>query len=125
PFTTTRTTRKVGMGIPLFMQATKDAEGSFEITSKLGVGTTVVATFKLDSIDRAPLGDLVSTILTQLDDNVDFVWNYEINGKTFTFDTRELKMELDGISVCSPEVVAFVKDLLTENIETVNGGMML
>ena len=58
PFTTTRTTRKVGLGIPLFKQAALMAGGDFSITSRQGEGTRLTATFELDNIDRAPMGDL-------------------------------------------------------------------
>ena len=61
PFTTTRTTRKVGMGIPLFKMAAETANGSFDIKSKLGAGTTVTAKFEIDNVDRAPLGNLAET----------------------------------------------------------------
>ena len=64
PFTTTRTTRKVGMGIPLFEMAAVMAGGSFDISSKVGEGTKVAAVFAYDSIDRAPLGDMVGTMQT-------------------------------------------------------------
>ena len=64
PFFTTRTTRKVGMGIPLFKLAAEQTGGSFTITSQVGVGTRVDALFKTDSIDFTPLGDMASTIAT-------------------------------------------------------------
>lgn len=68
PFTTTRTTRKVGMGIPLFKMAAETANGSFDIKSKLGAGTTVTAKFEIDNVDRAPLGNLAETAATELFD---------------------------------------------------------
>ena len=58
PFYTTRTTRKVGMGVPLFKMAAESTGGSFDIVSELGVGTTVTAVFGLSNIDRMPLGDI-------------------------------------------------------------------
>ncbi len=125
PFTTTRTTRKVGLGIPLLKMAAETANGSFNISSMVGVGTTVKVSFEIDNIDRAPLGDLVSTITTQLSNTVDYVWKYRIDDREFVFDTREVKRELDGVPIDSPEIIVFIKDLVTENLEIVNGGLIL
>lgn len=125
PFSTTRTTRKVGMGIPLFKQAAEMAGGSFDIESALNKGTTVRAEFEIDNIDRAPLGDLVSTILTQLNNDIDYVWTYSVDDRTFVFDTREVKNQLEGVPIDSPEIVLFIKDLLIENIQSINGGLLL
>ena len=126
PFTTTRTTRKVGMGLPLFKMAAETAGGKFDIQSTEGKGTRVTASFETDNIDRARLGDLVSTIVSELgDDAPDFVWTYRVDGREFVFDTRELRRQLDGVPMDSPEIVLFVRDLLTENFDIVNGGTIL
>lgn len=125
PFTTTRTTRKVGMGIPLFKDAAEMTGGSFEIESELGRGTRVTARFVLDSIDRAPLGDLSDTAVTLLSPEIDFVWVYTVDERSFTFDTREIKAELGDIPIDSPEVISFLRNLLKENIDSINGGTVL
>ncbi len=125
PFTTTRKTRKVGMGIPLFKEAAEVTGGSFEIESELGRGTRVTTRFKIDSIDRAPLGDIAETAVTLLNPDIDFVWVYTVNGRSFTFDTREIKEELKGIPINSPEIISFLRELLKENIESINGGIVL
>ena len=123
PFTTTRTTRKVGMGIPLFKMAAEMTGGTFDIRSEKGKGTTVEATFVLDSIDRAPLGDLADTVVTLLGDDkgTEFVFDIRVDGEKFVFDTRELKKELDGVSVTEPEVLLFVRDMINENIKSIGG----
>lgn len=125
PFTTTRITRKVGMGIPLFKDAAEMTGGSFEIESEPGRGTRVTARFVIDSIDRAPLGDISDTAVTLLGPDIDFVWVYTVNGRSFTFDTREIKAELGDIPIDSPEIISFLRNLLKENIDSINGGTVL
>ncbi|MBO5773933.1 MAG: sensor histidine kinase [Clostridia bacterium] len=125
PFTTTRTTRKVGMGIPLLKQAAETSGGAFDIKSKLGVGTTVTATFLLDDVDRMPLGDVAETATTLLYPQCDFKWIYVVEDREFVFDTREVKEELEGIPIDSPEIIAFLKSMLKENIESINGGLII
>ena len=125
PFTTTRTTRKVGMGIPLFKQAAETSGGTFEIKSELGVGTVVTVTFKLDDIDRMPLGDVAETATTLLYPDCDFVWKYKVGEEEFVFDTREVREELGDIPIDSPEIVVFLKSMLKENIESINGGLII
>lgn len=121
PFTTTRTTRKVGMGIPLFKMAAETAGGTFSIESAKGKGTRVKATFEIGHIDRAPLGDLGSTASALLSDAYDFVLTVSAEYGKYVFDTRELKKELDGIPADSPEIVAFVREMINENIKAIGG----
>lgn len=127
PFTTTRTTRKVGLGLPFLKQEAEVTGGSFSVESELGKGTTVTATFVLDSIDRAPLGDLADTMLALLAgaDERDFVFTYVVEGRVFVFDTRDLKAQLGGIPVATPEVLVFIREMLEENIKNINGGAIL
>ena len=76
PFYTTRTTRKVGLGVPFFKESAEAAGGSFFIKSKLGEGTTVKASYELDNIDRMPMGDLTATIhtLVTMHEDMDFLF---------------------------------------------------
>ena len=83
------------------------------------------ASFVIDNIDRMPLGNVAETAVTVLNPEVDFVWVYTVEDRTFTFDTREVKEELGDIPIDSPEIVTFLKSLLTENIESINGGINL
>ena len=85
PFFTTRTTRKVGMGIPLFRLAAEQTGGSFEITSKKGVGTSTKAVFHSDSIDFTPLGDMTSTVtvLISMNTDRDFIYRRSADEKEF------------------------------------------
>lgn len=123
PYTTSRKTRNVGLGIPFFKQSAEMANGSFEIFSKYMEGTSVIATFEIDHIDRAPLGDLSQTIVTLLNEEIEteFLFKVEIDGEYFEFDTRELKAELNGISVSDPNVIVFVRDMINENLTQIGG----
>lgn len=124
PYTTTRTTRKVGMGLPFLKMEAEMAGGTFDIRSKLGEGTTVTTTFAIDHIDRPPLGDLGETmsILISNGDEVDYVLHFVFNETDFVFDTRELKEQLDGVPMDEPEVLLFIKNYIREN--TPHGGLL-
>lgn len=127
PFFTTRTTRKVGLGIPFFKQAAEDTGGKFEINSEVGKGTQVKAEFVISHIDRMPLGDISSTIhsLVTLNQHIDFLYTYRFDDKEFTLDTRELRVILDGVPFDTPEVSVFIDNYLRENKTEVDGGIHL
>ena len=124
PFTTTRTTRKVGMGLPLFKMAAEMAGGELTLVTEKGKGTSVTATFVLSHIDRAPLGDLAETAVTLLADSYDLVLTLTTEQGEYVFDSRELKSELDGISVTEPEITVFVRDMISENITAIGGNLL-
>lgn len=116
PFTTSRTTRKVGLGIPLFKTAAELTGGSFEISSEIGCGTTVIANFIRSSIDRQPLGDIEGTMLSLFTsyENIDFVYSHEVDGNTFEVDTRKLKEILGGVSLSTPDVYVWLSEYFKE-----------
>ena len=117
PFTTGRTTRRVGLGIPLLKAAAELTGGGLELTSEPGVGTTVTARFVYDSIDRQPLGNMAETMLGLITsyENIDFVYYHRVNEKEFTLDTREIKGILGEVSLNEPEVVLWLSGFLNEN----------
>ena len=119
PFFTTRTTRKVGMGIPLFKMAAEQTGGNLEIKSELGAGTEIRATFKTDSVDFTPLGDVASTIQMLITMNIDrdFVYNLKVNEKEFVCDTRELKAILGDVPLDTYEVSQWILEFIKENTE--------
>ena len=119
PFSTTRTTRRVGLGIPLFQAAAQAAGGDLTIESELGKGTVVRAMFEYSNIDRQPLGDMASTILLLVQGNpqVDFVYRHRTDLGQFEFDTREIKQVLDGVPLTTPEIVLWIKEFLEEGIK--------
>ncbi|MGI6380656.1 MAG: ATP-binding protein [Anaerolineae bacterium] len=102
PFFTTRTTRDVGLGIPFLAAAAERCGGGLEISSELGVGTTVVARFQRSHIDRAPLGDVAGALMAILlrgdDERLRLTYEHRIEEWVFAFDTRELHDLLGGMS---------------------------
>lgn len=127
PFFTTRTTRRIGLGVPFFKQAALNTGGSFLVESTPGVGTTVTAVFGLSHIDRMPLGDMNSTMYTliTLNTQIDFLYTYEFDGKNFNLDTREFREILGDVPLDAPEVSAFIKEYLCNNQEEVDGGYLI
>lgn len=125
PFFTTKKDRvkKVGLGIPLFKQNALHCAGSFEITSGIGDGTSITAEFRLSHIDRMPLGNIGDTILTSIvgHPETDLSLKMKVVAEKgtageFTFNTREIKKELEEVPIHHPDVVSFVKSHLTEEI---------
>ena len=127
PFFTTRTTRKVGLGVPFFKLAAESTGGRFDIHSEPGRGTTVTAVFGLSHIDRMPLGDMNATIhnLIVYHPDTDFCYTYTFNGASFTLDTREMREILDGIPLDSPEVSQYIMEYLKENQQEIDKGAIL
>jgi signal transduction histidine kinase len=92
PFYTTRTTRKVGMGLSLLAQAAKESNGNFEINSKVGVGTEVKATFQYSHIDRKPIGDMKNTLITLMVSHpeINFVYEHQDEEENYILDSNEI-----------------------------------
>lgn len=124
PFFTSRTTRKVGLGIPFFKYAAESTGGSFTIVSAPGEGTTVTAIFGLSHIDRMPLGDINATIhmLIVYHPDTEFLYTYRYNKKTFTLDTRQFREILGDLPFDSPEISDYIMEYLTENQSETDGG---
>lgn len=127
PFFTTRTTRKIGLGLPFFKFSAESTGGRFEIRSQPGVGTTVEAVFVLSSIDRMPLGDMTSTlhILITMNPQLDFLYTFKVNEHQFALDTREIREIMGDIPFTTPEVSSYIKEYLTENHSEVNPDKIL
>ncbi|MGV8050235.1 MAG: ATP-binding protein [Anaerolineaceae bacterium] len=118
PFVTSRTERKVGLGIPLLKAAAEACNGWFNLTSQVGKGTTTAVQFQLSHIDRMPLGNLSDTFLSlELGTpEVNWVFSVKNNKDEFYFDDTELKKELDGISITEPDVIRFIRSIFEEGI---------
>ena len=117
PFYTTRTTRRVGLGVPFFKMASEMTGGEFSIESRPGEGTTVRAAFHTGHIDCMPLGDLEETIfsLVTLNPQIDFRYVRTLNGGQSVLDTREFREILGDVPLNQPEVTRFLREYLNEN----------
>ncbi|NQV17139.1 MAG: ATP-binding protein [Armatimonadetes bacterium] len=95
PFYTTRTTRKVGMGLSLLAQAARESNGNFEINSKVGEGTEVKATFQYSHIDRKPIGNMNDTIVTLIISHpeINFIYEYQNEEGNYILDSKEIMKE--------------------------------
>ena len=125
PFFTTRTTRKVGLGVPFFKQAVESTGGSIQSDSEKGKGTTVKAGFGLSHIDRMPLGEISSTIQTLIvfNEHIDFRYTYEYGQESFVLDTREMREMLgEDISFKEAEISRFIKEYLETNKKETDKG---
>lgn len=138
PFFTSRSTRKVGLGIPLLKAATERCNGDLKITSQPGVGTTVTATFQHSNIDRAPLGDMTATLMTViLGGGCELRYGHRVIGRPaaggsgnregegpkvqeFGFDTAEIKAELGDVPLTHPAVREWLRDFIAEGEATLS-----
>lgn len=128
PFYTTRTTRNVGMGVPLLKLAAEQTGGSIEITSVCETdspenhGTTVTAVFFKNHLDFTPLGDVVSTVTVLIQGSPDIDWKFvhTINGETVELDTKELREVLGDVPLDSYEVIKWIEDFLKEAYDSVS-----
>lgn len=121
PFFTSRNTRKVGLGIPLFQQNALQSKGKFNIQSKPGKGTHVHAVFGFSNIDRPPAGDLPGIIITLAakDDSVHLVYQHYTPKGEFTFDSAQIKETLEGLPLSHPQIRNSLKEMIRENLKDI------
>jgi hypothetical protein len=112
PFFTTRKTRQVGLGIPLLLDACRRCQGDLRIHSRPGEGTTIEALFRHSHIDRAPLGDMPSVLMTVLfaEKPVDWLYIHRIDGREFQLDTAEIRKELAEVPITHPKLRKWMLD---------------
>ncbi len=125
PFYTTRTERKVGLGIPFLKQAAEICGGRLEIRSEKGKGTTLQANFKSDCIDCPPLGDIAATLVTLVVGwpRRDFSFRYVVNKEAFAVSTEEIVGILEDRNLlATPETAQWLRRYVTENIKTLRSG---
>jgi len=119
PYTTTRTTRKVGLGLPLLKHTAEQANGYLKIHSEINCGTEVYAVLQNDHIDRPDLGDIAGAVvlLAAANPAIEIKYIHQINDKHYIFDTREVKEALEGMPINDPKIRNYLKEMINENIE--------
>lgn len=119
PYTTSRTSRKVGMGIPLLNDACISTGGKLTIDSELGKGTVVQSVLGLTHIDRQPLGDMAGVVVMLISANpsIRFIYSHTKNNNNFTLDTDEVKEVLEGVPIETPEVGRMLKEMINSNLD--------
>ncbi|NLX69551.1 MAG: ATP-binding protein [Clostridiales bacterium] len=124
PFYTTRTTRKVGLGLSLLDAAAKASGGGVTVSSELGAGTGVRAEFEYNNIDRPPLGkiDDTITVLVACNPSIDFIYTHTTPKGSFTFDTREVRQKIGDLPIDYPDVINWIGGYIREGLNVICGG---
>lgn len=122
PFKTTRTTRKVGMGLSMLKAAAEATGGELQIYSKKNVGTKVLVKFVYDHIDRQPIGNMAETMLTLVcgNEEIDFLYRHIKNENEFLLDTSEIKEILGNISFSESEISLWLMVHVKEGLKKLN-----
>ncbi len=125
PFVTTRTTRKVGLGLALLRMTAEQTGGRLEIESEVGVGTTVTALFRTDNIDCPPMGDLSGTValLIQGGPDVEWTWKHTTPKGSYTLNTSQLREILGpDVPLSEPAVALWIGSYLQEQEAAISMG---
>ena len=125
PFVTTRTTRKVGLGISLLRSSAQQAGGDIKIESKVGEGTSLRAFFSYSHIDRQPLGDIAAVMMSLISMNpdIDFYYTHIFENEKFTLDTKELRTILgEEVSLSEISVAQWIGEYINDGITEIYGG---
>jgi len=126
PFTTSRETRKVGLGIPLLKQSAEMAGGVFSIKSVVNEGTEVSATFPVDHVDRIPVGNVAETLMMLVASHpeIDREFIFASEQDRFEFSLTEVKEALGDVSVTNRYVQEWIQNTLSEGFNSVFGGVL-
>jgi anti-sigma regulatory factor (Ser/Thr protein kinase) len=118
PFYTTKTVRRVGLGLPLLADAARMAEGKLNLDSKEGKGTKVVASFQLSHIDRQPMGNIASTLINLIVANsaIDFIYNHRHNDRQFNLDTRQIRNIIEDVPISDPQIIKYIRGTIEEGL---------
>lgn len=121
PFTTSRDTRKIGLGLPMLNETCETCKGFLAISSTEGEGTLIEANMLHNHLDRPPLGEIVDAVYVLMVTNpdVDFEYTQRYNDKKFTISTKEIKAELDGVPINEPAVMEWLKETLVEGVNEI------
>ncbi|HOK42724.1 MAG TPA: ATP-binding protein [Thermoclostridium caenicola] len=126
PFTTSRETRHVGLGIPLLKQSAELAGGTFSIRSVVNEGTEVCATFPVDHVDRIPVGNVAETLVMLVESHPEITWEFIFASERdrFEFSLAEVKKALEDVSVTNRYVKEWIQNTLNEGFMSVFGGVL-
>jgi len=121
PFYTTKTVRRVGLGLPLLKDAAERADGTFQIKSQENSGTIVKTTFGLHHLGRQPLGAIINIIIILIISNseVDFFYKHRHNDRQFEVDTREIRKEIEDIPLNNPEIIKYIRGVIEEGLHDI------
>lgn len=119
PFITSRTTRKIGMGVSFLKGLTDQCNGSFNIVSEVGRGTTVYASVQKTHWDVPPFGDLgeMMMIAIQSNENIDYLFTYKTDIEKFIFDSKEIRLQIEGISILEPDILIWIREYINQGIQ--------
>lgn len=122
PYTTSRKTRKVGLGLPLFKQNAEMAGGYLEITSQLNEGTQVTAMLQHTHIDRPAIGDIAGVLINLVAgfEKIHFIYQHATPDGSWCFDSHQINETLEGLSLQNQEIRTFVKEMINENLDAIN-----
>ena len=122
PFFTTKTVRNVGLGLPMLAQAAERADGKFTMEAKNGEGAKVAAEFRLSHIDRQPLGDIASSLVTLIAGNtdVDFIYRHRRNEREYILDTRDVRREIEDVPINAMDVLNFIKENIRQGLKEIH-----
>lgn len=118
PFYTTRTTRKVGLGIPFLIQNAEQTGGHVSITSEPGKGTAVTACFITSNIDCPPMGDLPGTVAMLISGNpgINVCFSYRKEELLFEISSEDLRSVFEDIPLSHPKVILAIREMIAANL---------
>ena len=121
PFYTTKTVRRIGLGLPLLKDAAERSGGTFQINSQENQGTTVKATFGLRHLDRQPLGAIINimVILIISNSDIDFFYKHRHNDRRFEMDTREIRKEIEDVPINHPQIIKYIRGTMEEGLSEI------
>ncbi|MDR1847298.1 MAG: ATP-binding protein [Bacteroidales bacterium] len=122
PYVTSRTTRKVGLGLPLVKMNAERCNGGFDLQSTEGKGTQLTFWFEHNSIDRPPLGDLAGAVVmtAAMNETIRFIYRYVTDYGEYVFDTAEIREALDGMSLNNAEIMRALTEMINTNLAEIS-----
>ncbi len=125
PFFTSRTCRRVGLGLPLLSASAERCEGRLDVRSRQGQGTTVEATFRLSHIDTPPLGDLGATLMCAVlgHPEANIHYRHSSDDGVFELDTATIRAELGDVPLSHPSVLRWLETYVTEGLATIGAAI--